>query len=400
LRASVSRESVVSTKTSSGLEEVSSGVRLALKTIDFTLATLDRIGVTEKSQKAANDFLGAWPRLRAWYAGGARALPWRKAPIDPYFVWISEVMSQQSTLKTVIPYFSRWMQKFPTLQSLARAPQDEVLKAWAGLGYYSRARNVHATAGALATHLSESGGVWPSRATEWQRFKGVGPYTAAAVASIAFGDRVVPVDGNVLRVGARVFGQPDPLNTSKDRKQIESLFNDVVSKVDASDLPIFGQSLMELGALVCRPGTQALCELCPLSDICVAHQAGRMHEWPLPKRRPLTLEKHLVADVFWDGGTEMLFRKIPAGERLEGQWELPLRQVEPSELEQISSNFSVLGPVTHSITRYRFKAWAVLRGAPGGSPQKGEEWAAWREPDLHLTTLTRKLLLKIDALLN
>jgi hypothetical protein len=132
----------------------------------------------------------------------------------------------------------------------------------------------------------------------------------------------------------------------------------------------------------------------------VAQRSGKVAQWPLPKRRPLTLERHLIADVFWEGGAQMLFRKIPAGERLEGQWELPLRQIDQSELEQISSNFSILGPVTHSITRYRYKVWAVLRGAPAKSPQKGEQWAAWREPDLHLTTLTHKLLLKIDALLN
>jgi A/G-specific adenine glycosylase len=371
-----------------------------LKTIDFTLATLDRLGVSEKSEKAANVFLKAWPLFRDWYASGARELPWRRSPVDPYAIWISEVMSQQSTMKTVVPYFTRWMQKFPTLQSLAEAPQDEVLKSWAGLGYYSRARNVHATASALARHLSENAGAWPTRAQEWQCFKGVGPYTAAAVASIAFGDRVVPIDGNVLRVGARVFGHPDPLNTSKDRKQIEARFAEAVVGIETSELPIFGQSLMELGALVCRPGSQALCEVCPLARICVAQREGKVSEWPLPKRRPLTLERYLVADVFWDGGAEMLFRKIPPGERLEGQWELPLRTVRAEELEQISNNFNVLGPVTHSITRYRFKAWAVLQGAPAGRPKNGEQWAAWREPDLHLTTLTRKLLLKIDALLN
>jgi A/G-specific adenine glycosylase len=309
-------------------------------------------------------------------------------------------MSQQSTMKTVVPYFGRWMEKLPTIEALAEADIDDVMKLWAGLGYYSRARNVHATAKQLVLWRKNHGSQWPTRASEWQSFKGIGPYTAAAVASIAFGDPVVPVDGNVLRVGARFFGLPDPLNNGVDRKTLERHFAQSVRQVAAKDVPIFGQSLMELGALVCRPGAQALCELCPIRPGCVAYGEGKVAEWPLAKKRPQVEEKHLMAEIFWDGGDQMLFRKIPKGERLEGQWELPLTEVSPEKIDEIQSNYGVLGPVNHSITRYRFKVWAVLRGAPQGRPQQGQALSEWREPRLHLTTLTLKLLSKLDSLLN
>lgn len=309
-------------------------------------------------------------------------------------------MSQQSTLKTVIPYFEKWMRALPTVHDLARADADEVLKLWAGLGYYSRARNVHATAGQLVEWLESHGGKWPAKASEWQSFKGIGPYTAAAVASIAFSDPVVPIDGNVLRVGARYFAAPDPLNASYDRKIIEAHLREVIGHVAGKDVPVFGQALMELGALVCRPGGQALCEVCPLAPTCEARLQGKVAVWPYPKKRPVIEERHLVADIFWDGGEKMLFRKIPKGERLEGQWELPLRELGPDEIAELSRNFSVLEPVSHSITRYKFKVWAVLRGPWKDSELSEHRLGAWRESDLHLTTLTRKLLLKVDSLLN
>ncbi|MEO5666828.1 MAG: hypothetical protein ABIR96_02090 [Bdellovibrionota bacterium] len=309
-------------------------------------------------------------------------------------------MSQQSTMKTVLPYFARWTHRFPKIEDLAEASAEDVLKMWAGLGYYSRARNVHATAKELVAWRTTHEGRWPERASEWQSFKGIGPYTAAAVASIAFGDASVPVDGNVLRVGARVFALPDPLNSSSDRKGIEDILAKTVVEIPKPDLPIFGQSLMELGALVCRPGAQALCEVCPLNEICEARIQGRVAAWPIPKKRPVIEERHLVAEIFWDGADAMIFRKIPLGQRLEGQWELPLKEIEPEDLDKISKDFSVLGPVTHTITRYKFKAWAVMRGPWKGKLPEGYAEGVWREPTLHLTTLTHKLLSKIDALLN
>jgi len=309
-------------------------------------------------------------------------------------------MSQQSTMKTVIPYFEKWMKVLPTLEDLACADVDTVLKLWAGLGYYSRARNVHATAAHLVEWRKSHGGQWPRKAQQWQSFKGIGPYTAAAVASIAFADAVVPVDGNVLRVGARYFAAPDPLNPSGDRRAIEARFSEVVADVARKDLPIFGQALMELGALVCRPGAQALCEVCPLASGCEARIQNKVVIWPIPKKRPVIEERHLVADIFWDGGEKMLFRRIPRGERLEGQWEFPLRDSSPAEIDKLSHNYNVLGPITHSITRYKFKVWGVLRGPWTESDLAELRLGAWRKPEVHLTTLTQKLLLKVDSLLN
>jgi A/G-specific adenine glycosylase len=353
-----------------------------------------------KRQTQSSRFVEVWPELRTWFGVGARPLPWRKAPVDPYKIWISEVMSQQSTMKTVIPYFERWMELFPRLENLAAAHPDAVLRAWAGLGYYSRARNIHRAAQDIVAWRAQHGGEWPQEPQQWLEFKGVGPYTAAAVCAIAFARAAVPVDGNVLRVGARIFGLEDPLNSSADRNRIEAILAEAIKEIPTPEIPLFAQSLMELGALVCRPGGQALCEVCPLASICQARLEGQVPQWPRPKKRPTIQEKHLLAEISWDGGTQILLRQIPRGERLEGQWEFPLREVNPAEIEKLAHNSQLLGPVTHSITRYRFKVWGELRPRRPGRLGAGECLSDWQRDERHLTTLTRKLLLRLDSLLN
>jgi A/G-specific adenine glycosylase len=340
-----------------------------------------------------------WPALKRWYRRGARDLPWRRAPVDPYRIWIAEVMSQQSTLKSVVPYFQKWMSVFPDLDSLAKAKTEEVLKQWAGLGYYSRARNLHTAAQELKKFRDAHNNLWPQSPEEWMQLKGVGPYTAAAVTSIAFHYKIVPIDGNVLRVASRFWGVPDPLNSSKDRRLIETLLKDVPTAVSSKDMPILAQSLMELGALVCRPAAGALCDLCPLEASCEARRLKKHSVWPKAKARPKIEEKYLVASLWGLREGLVYLRQIPKGERLEGQWEWPLKEVSRPDFEKILKESDVIGPVSHAITKYRFKVLGEIPKAKGPPQSLQKKLGLRREfldskslEALHLSTLTRKLL--------
>lgn len=342
----------------------------------------------------AEIFLGHWPELKKWYRKGARDLPWRKGAVDPYGVWISEMMSQQSVMKTVVPYYERWMKTFPSLASLAAASEDDVLKMWAGLGYYSRARNI-LKAAKLLNDLSE----WPQSEDEMRALPGVGPYTAAAVLSIGLGKKALAVDGNVLRVGARFFGIKDPLNASKDRVQIEVILREVLSKIRPQDASVFTQSLMELGSLVCRPKASALCELCPLQTSCVALQKNKVALWPLAKKRREVMEVFQLAEL---NPSRITVRKIPKGQRLQGQWEIPLRSLSAAEFKKLSCKSKGLALVNHSITHHKYRvlvqpntrrpeAKPKAQGGDQSSPAtfKASELAT---SGLHLTTLTQKIL--------
>ncbi|NCN40192.1 A/G-specific adenine glycosylase [bacterium] len=336
----------------------------------------------------AEIFLGHWPELKQWFRKGARALPWRKGKVDPYGVWISEMMSQQSVMKTVIPYYERWMKTFPTLSSLAKASEEDVLKLWAGLGYYSRARNILKTAKILSELPA-----WPQTEDEMRALPGVGPYTAAAVLSIGLGKKALAVDGNVLRVGARFFGIKDPLNNSKDRSKIEELFRETLSGIRPQDASIFTQSLMELGALVCKPKASALCELCPLSKSCVALQKKKVALWPLAKKRREVIEVFQAAEL---NPSHVRVVQIPKGQRLQGQWELPLKDLSPREFHQILNKNKDLSVVNHSITHHKYRV-IVLPTAKLGSKRgrgNGKSFKATQAEGsgLHLTTLTQKIL--------
>lgn len=346
-------------------------------------------------------FYKEWPQLRAWYRQGARDLPWRKGPVDPYRIWISEVMSQQSTLKTVIPYFEKWLSVFPDLESLAAATPEKVLKYWAGLGYYSRARNIHAAAQALNDYRKKHSKRWPESPEEWREFKGVGPYTAAAVTAIAFGKKIIPIDGNVLRVASRYWGIPDPLNLGSDRKKVEKLLELLPLSMKKSEMPVLAQAFMELGALVCKPAQRMLCELCPLAPSCVAKAKKKQGEWPIPKKRAQVQEKWILASMWGLDSGQLCLRQIPRGERLEGQWELPQQELSKDEFAKKSKEFNKIGPVSHSITRYRYKVLGDIR-AGKKFPSKTVAGQKFHKVDLkkldsgevHVSTLTLKLLQK------
>lgn len=212
--------------------------------------------------------------LTQWYKKNQRALPWRENK-DPYRIWLSEVMLQQTTVVAVIPYFERFLEKFPTVQDLANAPESEVLEAWAGLGYYSRARNLHKAAKALAAHG------FPQTAAELLELPGFGPYTSRAVASIAFGEKVGVLDGNVIRVLSRRYGLKLEWWNNKAREQLQNL-SDELARLGQSD--VVNQGLMELGATVCTP-QKVTCLLCPWAKTCVAREKGLVDKLPLKKPR-------------------------------------------------------------------------------------------------------------------
>lgn len=234
--------------------------------------------------------------LLMWFRGSARALPWRKVR-TPYRVWLSEVMLQQTRVATVVPYFERFLERFPDVSALAAASEDEVLALWSGLGYYSRGRNLHRAARVVAEEL---GGAFPSTYEELLKLPGVGAYTAAAIASLAFGRAEAVVDGNVLRVLSRLSDDPTfvDLPEARDTARLRAQ-----ALVDASGAPgPLNEALMELGALVCTPRSPA-CEGCPWASSCQAHAKGtvsvRPRKRPKPARRSLHVAVALVHDGDW-----------------------------------------------------------------------------------------------------
>ena len=212
--------------------------------------------------------------LTEWYRKNARSLPWRENK-DPYRIWLSEVMLQQTTVVAVIPYFERFLEKFPSLNALAQAPENEVLEAWAGLGYYSRARNLHKAAKALTAQG------FPKTAEGLLELPGFGPYTSRAVASIAFGEKVGVLDGNVIRVLSRKFGLKLPWWNQKDRAPLQNLSDQLAALGEPDDV---NQGLMELGATICTP-QKPVCLLCPWVKTCVAHEKDLVAQLPLKKPR-------------------------------------------------------------------------------------------------------------------
>lgn len=275
----------------------------------------------------------------------------------PYAVWVSEIMLQQTQVDTVIPYFKRFMRQFPTVEALAQADLQTVLKAWEGLGYYSRARNLHRAAEQV---VREYQGNLPRDYNELQKLSGLGPYTAAAVASIAFGVPVPVVDGNVLRVFARVWGIEDDIRSPKVR---DTLFNRLMPIIQMVDPSTFNQAMMELGALVCKP--KPLCEQCPILKACVAFQTHRTQELPFKSKKAPTPHYEIAVGVIWKGD-KLLIGRRRTDQMLGGLWEFPGGKRKPGEtlaetaareiLEETSLKVKVGAPymqVKHAYTHFK-----------------------------------------------
>lgn len=253
--------------------------------------------------------------LLAWYDSQKRDLPWR-INRDPYRVWVSEIMLQQTRVETVRPYYANFMEKFPTIGALAEAPEDEVLKAWEGLGYYSRARNLQTAAREVQARY---GGVVPDSPEEIATLKGVGPYTAGAILSIAYEKAEPAVDGNVMRVFSRLLYLTDDIAKPATRIKIEHLVRQVIPHGRAGD---FNQALMELGAMVCVPRTPQ-CLTCPVFDYCMARQEGVQEDLPIKGKAKPPRPIHLQVGVIMKEG-KVLINKRPETGLLAGMWEFPM----------------------------------------------------------------------------
>jgi A/G-specific adenine glycosylase len=250
--------------------------------------------------------------LLSWFQSHQRDLPWRRTK-DPYKIWLSEIMLQQTQVATVIPYYERWLEKFPTLRSVSDASEDKILKTWEGLGYYSRARNFHS---ACKEVISKYNGKVPEDIERIQQLPGIGRYTAGAVLSIAYDKPVPLVDGNVIRVLARIFAIQK--NPKTDPKVFWELAESLVPQENAGD---FNQALMELGATVCTPNNPS-CLICPVNSFCLAKKNGIQEQFPLSPKRAKTQTVHLASALIQQNGKILLCQREQTG-HLKGMWEPP-----------------------------------------------------------------------------
>jgi len=267
--------------------------------------------------------------LLYWYGRNKRSLPWRdRQPVDPYAVWVSEIMLQQTRVEAVIPYFERWMKLFPTVRSLASASEQDVLHAWEGLGYYSRARNLHKAAKIVAEQYE---GELPRDLAELSKLPGIGRYTLGAIASITFGMDVPALDGNIKRVYARVFDLSKPVDTPQGEKLLWDLAEKQLPRQQAGD---YNQALMDLGATICIPKNPR-CLICPLMKICEARRNGTQNLRPVRSPKKTVPHYTHAAGVIVEDGSVLLARR-PSEGLLGGMWEFPNGRVNGDPLERLA----------------------------------------------------------------
>ena len=256
-------------------------------------------------------------RLLPWFSGAARDLPWRHTD-DPYAIWVSEIMLQQTRVAAVLGYYARFLAAFPTVEALAQAPEERLLKLWEGLGYYSRARNLHRCAKTVAGEL---GGRFPESYEGLLRLPGIGDYTAAAVASAAFGQRCPAVDGNVYRVLTRLTDCPDPITDTAVKRRVRDWAESAMPR-DRAGIRLYNQATMDLGATVCIPVGAPRCGVCPMADVCLGRLRGTAESRPVKApKKPRRVEERTVFVLLRRGETALRRR----GEKglLAGLWEFP-----------------------------------------------------------------------------
>jgi A/G-specific adenine glycosylase len=305
-------------------------------------------------------------RLFDWYRRAQRPLPWR-ATDDPYAIWISEIMLQQTRVATVLPYYQRWLQRFPTVQSLADAREQDVLHYWSGLGYYSRARNLHRAAKQMSAEF-------PSDYDSIRALAGIGDYTAAAISSIAFGLPYAAVDGNVLRVISRLTNDSGDIGSAVTRQRLARAADRLL---DRKHPGTFNQAMMELGATVCLP-KKPHCLVCPVAEMCEARKHGKQNELPVKLRRitPVRIDRTLLIVRSQD---RILFRQ------LSGFWELP----EPEHLPDAAIR-ECIGEFRHSITNHVYR-FMVCEAFVKSNPYL-LQWLAPERLEYLFSTTARKAL--------
>jgi len=341
--------------------------------------------------------------LLSWFDAHQRSLPWRHSR-DPYRIWVSEVMLQQTTVAAVVPYFNRFMARFPTVSDLAAADESEVLKHWQGLGYYRRARHLHAAAKKV---VAERGGVFPDDPEFWESLPGVGRYILGAVMSQAFERRMPIVEANSLRVLSRVFGSRLDPRGGDGLKWVWRTAEEVLPKRRVGD---FNQALMELGALVCTPANPK-CGECPLRKQCVANRDGLQAVIPPPKAKKDTVTVREVCVVLRRNGRVLLGQRPPTADRWANMWELPRGVVNDDEdiptaalrvaqekLGVTATADGVLASVRHGVTRFDITLTAVEVATRKRAFGGGGFYTEWRWVDANeasecpMSTPQRKLV--------
>ncbi len=338
------------------------------------------------------------PALLHWYDNNARALPWRVGPEsqsrprraseqpDPYRVWLSEIMLQQTTVATVTPRYAEFLKRWPSVEAMASAPVDDILGQWAGLGYYARARNLHKCAVAITR---DYGGNFPDTEKELRKLPGIGDYTAAAIAAIAFGKPAVVVDGNIERVVSRLFAIETPLPASK--AEIKMRAGDIWPQKRGGD---FAQSLMDLGASVCKPRAP-LCNACPVSSACAACATGRMESFPKKaQKKPRPMRAGAVFALKNRKG-DMLFERRPDKGLLGGMLGLPgapwveKHDDNPLAHAPVRARWVRAGAVTHIFTHFHLTLDVYVANGPKGFRRGADQlWIA--QKDAQLPTVMKK----------
>lgn len=303
-----------------------------------------------------------------WYNVHKRDLPWRKTT-DPYIIWLSEIILQQTRVDQGLPYFHRFVEKYPTVSDFASATEDEILNLWQGLGYYSRGRNMHHTAQMV---MEEHGGYFPKRYDDLIKLKGVGEYTAAAISSFSANEAKAVVDGNVFRVLARYFGIDEPINSLKAKKLFTNIANDVI---DQANPAISNQALMEFGSLQCRP-KNPLCQTCPLQISCLAFQNNLIDKLPV-KLKKTTVRNRYFNYIVLMVDEKVLMKKRGPNDIWQNLHEFPLIETEVFEDASLivegsafQSHFrdaqinKVFGPIKHVLSHQKIHAQFIIINSP------------------------------------
>ncbi len=311
--------------------------------------------------------------LLHWFRNNARDLPWRRSR-DPYQIWLSEIMLQQTQVATVLPYFERFIKAYPTVELLAKAKEDQVLKLWEGLGYYTRARNLQKAAKVI---VQEFNGIFPDSPVLLQQLPGIGRYTAGAIASIAFGKKTPVLDGNIKRVLTRIFSIPESIDNTSTHHALWATAGQLVSPSAPGD---FNQALMELGARICTP-KRPRCHLCPVNNTCNAFQLGQQDEFPVRRPRKPVPHREIVAAAIRKNGRYLLGKR-PPDSMLGGLWEFPGGKVEEGEThenalvrelkEEIGIGIKVSSPITtvkHAYSHFSITLHVYLCEHTTGKPQ-------------------------------
>ncbi len=316
-------------------------------------------------------------QLKIWFTAEKRDLPWRQTT-DPYAIWISEVMLQQTQVAVVLPYFLRWMKRFPTIRHLAAASLDEVIKAWEGLGYYSRARHLHEGARYLVQHFN---GQLPDKEEELKKIKGLGPYTIGAILSFAFHQKKAAVDGNVLRVLLRYFGLEDDIAKSSTLNKLRQLMHDLLPNEEPW---IINEALIELGATICQ--RKARCIECPLKGGCISFKQGLVDRLPIKSKRVQTEYLYRAVAII-QCGSHYLIRRCKKGEIMSDLYEFPYFEISQEGMgiqqfqEKIQQHYLLsatpvqqLPKVTQGFTRYRVRLYPTLFTSQQTCLVEGLQW--------------------------